>query len=85
MRGLDYPLGIQAIVNTDQAKTWDFDTDRIIVASRTPRGKSSGGGYGNTIQLEDGTLLTSYSYRGEDNGTHVEVVRWRLPAAGAKE
>ena len=80
VRGLTYPLGIQAIVSYDQGETWDFDADRIIVASRTPKGKASGGGYGNTIQLGGGTLVTSYSYRGEDDQTHLEVVRWNLPA-----
>jgi len=85
VRGLTYPLGIQAIVSYDQGRTWDFDTDRIIVASRTPKGKASGGGYGNTIQLAGGMLVTSYSYRGEDNKTHLEVVRWKLPASKQSE
>jgi len=31
------------------------------------------------VQLADGTLVTSYSYRGEDDQTRLEVVRWRLP------
>ena len=39
----------------------------------------SGGGFGNTIQLDDGTLVSCYSYRGKDGATHVEAVRWRLP------
>ena len=79
IRGLMYPLGIQAIINYDQGDTWDFEKDRIIVASKTPKGMSSGGGYGNTIQIADGTLVTSYSYRGKDGNTYLEVVRWRLP------
>ncbi len=28
-------------------------------------------------------LVTSYTYRGEDNETHAEVVCWRLPAASS--
>ena len=31
-----------------------------------------------TVQLADGTLVTSYSYRGNDDEPHLEVVRWRL-------
>jgi hypothetical protein len=31
------------------------------------------------VQLRDGTLVTSYSYRGEDDRTHLEVVRWKPP------
>lgn len=75
IRGLAYPLGIQAVVNYDQGESWDFETDRIIVSSKTPKGMPSGGGYGNTVQLADGALVTSYSYRGKDNKTHLEVVR----------
>ncbi len=41
-------------------------------------GKSQGGGFGPTVQLADHTLVTSYSYRGSDDKTHLEVVRWRL-------
>jgi len=85
VRDLKYPLGIQAIINYDEGETWDFAHDRIIVESGTPEGKASGGGYGNTIQLPDSTLLTAYSYRGEDNGTHVEVVRWNLPPVAQTE
>jgi hypothetical protein len=31
------------------------------------------------VQLDDGTLVTSYSYRGDDDNTHLEVVRWKAP------
>ena len=27
-----------------------------------------------------GTLISSYSYRGEDNEVHCETVRWKIPA-----
>jgi hypothetical protein len=30
-------------------------------------------------QLDNGTLVTSCSYRTEDNKTHLEVIRWKLP------
>jgi hypothetical protein len=46
---------------------------------KTPEGQPKGGGFGNTVQLSDGTLVTPYSHRGADGNTHVEVVRWRLP------
>ena len=76
---MSYPLGIQAIVSYDEGETWDFENDRLIVESRTPEGTASGGGYGNTIELQDGTLITCYSYRDADDKTRLEVVRWRLP------
>jgi len=48
-------------------------------AGRKNVGRS--GGFGNTVQLDDGTLMSVYSYRGEDTKTHVEAVRWTLPEA----
>ena len=86
----EYPVGIQAVVNYDEGTSWDFDTDRIIVESRTPtaiadkvRTYGSGGGYGNTVQLPDETLITSYSYllsiENSKPRHRLEVVRWRLP------
>jgi hypothetical protein len=44
---------------------------------------AQGGGFGNTLQLKDGGLISCCTYRGADNQTHLEVVRWRLPAADA--
>ena len=82
VRDVGRPLGIQAIVNDDQGKTWDFQTDRIIVESRTDmkaNTKPFGGGYGNTVELRDGTLLTPYTFMGSDTKFHLEMVRWRLP------
>jgi hypothetical protein len=32
-----------------------------------------------TVQLDDGTLVTSYSWRDAEYASHVEAVRWRLP------
>ena len=52
-----------------------------MLDTRTPIGKSQGGGFGPTVQLKDGTLVTSYSYRGKDDKTHLEVARWRIPPA----
>lgn len=55
----------------------------VVVAAQgghwTFVGRSQGGGFGPTVQLEDGTLVTSYSYRDGDDRTRLEVVRWRLP------
>jgi hypothetical protein len=80
VRDLNPPLGVRALVGTESADGFDFDfsRDRIMLDTRTPVGKPQGGGFGTTVQLADGTLVTSYSYRGEDDKTHLEVVRWRL-------
>lgn len=71
------PLGLRAIVSYDDGETWDFTRDRLVLDSENQG--ASGGGFGNTIQLDDGTLITCYSYRGTDGKTHVEALRWRLP------
>lgn len=80
VRDLNPPLGVRAIPGkeTDDGFEFDFAFDRIMLDTRTPIGKFQGGGFGPTVQLDDGTLITSYSYRSDDNKTHLEVVRWKL-------
>jgi hypothetical protein len=81
VRDLKPPLGARAIlgIETEDDFKFDFQHDRLMLDTRTPIGKQQGGGFGPTVQLADGTLVTSYSYRGEDDQTHLEVVHWRLP------
>jgi len=80
VRDLNPPLGVRAIpgVETDDSFTFDFAHDRIMLDTKTGS-RNQGGGFGPTVQLDDGTLVTSCSYRGEDNKTHLEVIRWKLP------
>jgi hypothetical protein len=81
VRDLKPPLGVRAVVGseTDDCFEFDFQHDRLMLDTRTPVGRPQGGGFGPTVQLADGTLVTSYSYRGADDQTHLEVLRWRLP------
>ena len=81
VRSLDEPLGVRALVGveTDDGFEFDFEKDVIIIDGKTPPGKASGGGFGNTIQLPDGDLLTPYSYRDGDDMFHLEIARWALP------
>ncbi len=39
---------------------FDLEHGRIVIEDKTPEGKYSGGGFGNTVQLADGTLVTPY-------------------------
>ena len=78
-RGIFYPIGLQAVLSNDDGESWDFDSDRIIIEGKTAWGTVSGGGFGNTLQLADGTLISCYTYRGADDKNHLEVVRWQLP------
>ena len=57
-----------------------LDAERIPLGTKTPVGKPLGGGFGPTVQLDDGNLVTSYSYRGADDKTRLEVVRWKPPS-----
>jgi len=85
VRDLAPPLGVRAVpgVETKDGFAFDLSKDRVMLDTRTPPGRSQGGGFGPTVQLKDGTLVTSYSYRGTDDSTHLEVVRWKLPPEGA--
>ncbi len=87
VRDLKPPLGVRAIPGLEREDGFEFDftKDRLMLDTRTPIGKYQGGGFGPTVQLADGTLVTSYSYRGKDDKTHLEVVRWKLPNAQQKE
>jgi len=78
-RGLAYPIGLRALLSYDDGLSWDFEHDQLVIEGKTPWGMVQGGGFGNTLQLDDGGLISCYSYRGADNQTYVEVVRWRLP------
>ena len=79
------PLGVRCIVGreTDDAFQFDFKQDRIILDTKTPHDSISGGGFGPTVQLDDSTLVTAFSYAGKGgwrgHDFHIEVVRWRLP------
>ena len=68
-------------VETGDGFEFDFARDRVMLDTKTGS-RYQGGGFGPTVQLDDGTLVTSYSYAGPGEwGTdrHCEVVRWRLP------
>lgn len=80
VRDLAPPLGVRALLGreTDDGFEFDFLHDRLLLDVQTGD-RDQGGGFGPTVQCADGALVTSYSYRGEDEKTHLEVVRWRLP------
>lgn len=81
VRDLHAPLGVRAIPGEETKDGFEFDfaSDRLMLDTRTPVGTAQGGGFGPTVQLQDGTLVTSYSYRGKDDKSYLEVVRWKLP------
>ena len=64
VRDLKPPLGVRALVGaeTDDGFEFDFAHDRLMLDVRTPIGKYQGGGFGPSVQLDDGTLVTSYVF-----------------------
>jgi hypothetical protein len=81
VRALQSQLGVRAVLGavTSTGYSLNFKSDVLLLDEETPSNEASGGGFGNTVQVVDGTLVTAYSYRGSDSNTHVEVVRWNLP------
>jgi BNR repeat-like domain len=81
VRDLKPPLGVRGLLGEEMADgfRFDFGHDRLMIDARTPAGRSQGGGFGPTVRLDDGTLVTSYSYRDAGDRTRLEVARWKLP------
>lgn len=86
VRSLRPPLGLRAVpgVERDDGFEFDFEHDLIMLDTKTPSGLPSGGGFGNTVQLADRTLVSTYSYRKgqEASAIRLEIVRWQLPEPG---
>ncbi len=80
VRALHPPLGMHAVFGCEAPDgfAFDFAHDRIVIDAKTPHDQSSGGGFGNTLELADGTLVSAYSYRLANGKAHIEVARWRL-------
>ena len=78
-RALFYPIGLRARLSYDDGETWDLDRDQIVIEGFTPWGAEQGGGFGNSVQLDDGTLVSCYSWNPGDNQYETEIVRWNLP------
>jgi hypothetical protein len=76
------PLGIRSVLGEETHDGFHFDCahDRFLLDPQTAPDVTSGGGFGPTVQLDDGTLVTSYSWRDAGNVTHLEVMRWHVPA-----
>ena len=64
--GSVYPeIGVQAVLveeKKDGFMDFSMTKDVIIIDDETPKSLSSGGGFGRTVMLTDGTLITPYSY-----------------------
>ncbi len=62
-------MGVYALVLEEQADGTfraDVDHDLLVIDEKTPDYFDSGGGFGNTLRLQDGSLATPYSYLDAD-------------------
>jgi len=80
VRALSPRIGVRAALGYEDENGlhFDFENDVIIIEAKSPEGAYSGGGFGNTVQNADGTLVTPYTYTDGKN-LHAEVARWKLP------
>ena len=78
-------LGLRAVLSTDKGLSWDFENDRLVIGEQQPltSPQPSGGGFGNTVEMADGHLLSVFSYKKsvpqDFRPTFIQAVRWRLP------
>jgi hypothetical protein len=63
-------MGVQALIMEEKPGgqiVFHDNEDRLVIDEKTPSYLQSGGGFGNTIILPDGTCLTPYSYYRADD------------------
>ena len=77
--------GLRAVVSYTDGETIEFEKDLIGVFSENSsfdmfKTSGSGAGYGNTVELQDGSLLSASSfYDIPSQKDRLTAVRWRLP------
>lgn len=86
--------GLRALLMDKGDVPFRFDRDYLVLSQQTDaydffRASGCECGFGNTIQLRDGSLVSVYCYAnaaeinatkvGAPQGTHVGVLHWRLP------
>lgn len=74
------PLGLCGVLaeKASESLAADFSSDRILLEQNTPVDQPSGGGFGNTIQFEDGRLLSASAYRDAKGTTFIDIIRWEI-------
>ena len=80
-------LGVRAVLLGDTKEpvperglVWAFTHDRMVIGAQDSARRKSGGGFGNTLEMRDGNLLSAWSYNSStDLQHHLELVRWAIP------
>ena len=69
------PFGIRACLSSDEGKSWSIENEIVLRDDLKNRDL----GYPTTTQLDDGTLLTAYYGRDENNDvTCIQITSWKL-------
>lgn len=87
-----FGTGTRGLLSSDDGLTWDTGSDYIVVQAQNDStsslcraGCGCHVGYGNTIQLPNGTLISAYCHDPYDEHFDGEamtaVVRWELPGS----
>jgi len=68
-------FGIRACVSSDEGRSWDIENEIVLRDDL----KNMDLGYPTTTQMDDGTLLTAYYARDENNDvTCIQITDWML-------
>ena len=69
------PFGIRACLSSDEGKSWSIENEIVLRDDLKNRDL----GYPTTTQLDDGTLLTAYYGRDENNDvTCIQITSWKV-------
>ncbi len=69
------PFGIRACLSSDEGKSWNIESEIVLRDDLKNRDL----GYPTTTQLDDGTLLTAYYGRDENNDvTCIQITSWKI-------
>ena len=68
------PYGIRACLSEDGGRTWDVDNEFVLRDDGLDRDM----GYPSSVQLPDGSILTTYYWHHEDQIRHIQSVRWSV-------
>ena len=87
--GDGYGTGLRGLLSTDGGASWQFERDYMVLSAQDDNhnpfisGKTAQGcmcGYGGSIQVADGSLLTAYCYTNvTTESSLIGLVRWRVP------
>jgi hypothetical protein len=78
VRDLKPSLGVKSIIGIERQGEIVFDSDFVMIDTKTPISQDSGGGFGNTVWYA-GKFITCYSYKDYDGDIYTEVAIYRLP------